>query len=360
MVKSLNYRPKVPKNKNLRIGIVGAGEIVCEAHLPAYELAGFTVVAIYNRTKEKAQAVADKYQIPNVFDSIEELVNYPDVDIVDIAITAELQLSVVELAAKAGKHILCQKPLADTIENAQKIIQIGEEYKVKIAVNQQMRWAPSIRASHDIIQRGWLGELTSATIQVNVLTKFENWAFLKEIEQLEIMYHSIHYMDTIRFLFGTPEYIYADGAKYPNQQVNGETRTLIHIKFPGETLRGLIHDNHNNWSTKDDWFATYRFEGTEGIIKGENGALYNYPIGREDTLTFTSNLVEKGTWLTPQLEGKWFPHAFIGTMGELMSAIEEDRTPENSAEDNLITLKMVYAAYKSMEENRPVWIDEIK
>ncbi|MEK3935558.1 Gfo/Idh/MocA family oxidoreductase [Sporosarcina sp. FSL W7-1349] len=354
----VDYKPAVPKNKNLRIGIIGAGEIVRDAHLPAYQLAGFEVVGIYNRTVQRAESVAQQFNIPNVCKTMEELINHPEVDIVDIAVTADLQPKVVELAAKAGKHILCQKPLADTMENAKKIVALGEKYNVKIAINQQMRWAPSIRASHDIISKGLLGELTNASIQVNVLTQFENWPFLKKIKNLEIMYHSIHYLDSIRFLFGTPEYIYADGAKYPDQQVEGETRTLIHMKFPGYA-RGLVYDNHNNWSTQDDWYATYRFEGTEGIIKGQNGALYNYPFGQEDTIEFTSNKLIKDTWFKPNLEGKWFPHAFIGTMGELMRAIEENREPENSVNDNLLTLKMVYAAYQSMKENRPVWLEEI-
>ncbi|WP_342472966.1 Gfo/Idh/MocA family oxidoreductase [Metasolibacillus sp. FSL H7-0170] len=358
-MEELNYKPPIPNNKTFRIGIVGAGEIVREAHLPAYEKAGFKVTAIYNRTIEKAEQLAKRYNIPYVFDSIDELINHPEVDIVDIALTAEMQLAIVEKAVKAKKHILCQKPLADTYTNAKEIVALGKEHGVKIAVNQQMRWAPSIRAASNIINRGWIGDLVNASIQVNVQTQFENWPFLKEIETLEIMYHSIHYMDSIRFLFGAPEYIYADGARFPGQKVKGETRTMIHMKFKGE-VRALIYDTHNNQFTQDDWFAEYRFEGTEGVIKGENGALYNYPIGREDSLTFTSNILQKGTWITPQLEGKWFPDAFIGTMGELMNAIVNNTEPENSAEDNLQTLQMVYAAYQSMKENRPVYLDEIK
>jgi predicted dehydrogenase len=355
---NLDYKPKLPKNKSLGIGIVGAGEIVREAHLPAYQMAGFNVVGITNRTRATAEHTAQRYSIPKVYDSIEELIADPEVQIVDIALTAEMQPDVVRLAAAAGKHVLCQKPLGDSYTSAKSIVDMCEAAGVKGAINQQMRWTPGIRASHTMIQRGWLGELIQATIQVNVDQDFSHWPFLRDIDTLEVMYHSIHYMDSIRFLFGTPEYIYADGARYPDQKVKGETRTMIHMKFPGET-RGLIHDNHNNWADQSDWYATFRFEGTKGIIKGTNGALYNYPVGREDTLSFISQEVDKSYWFTPKLEGKWFPHAFMGTMGELMRAIEEDREPENSVRDNLDTIRMVFAAYRSMAENRPVWLDEI-
>ncbi|WP_078544701.1 Gfo/Idh/MocA family protein [Litchfieldia alkalitelluris] len=354
----LDYKPRLPNNLRRGIGIIGAGEIVREAHLPAYQMAGFNVVAITNRTRKKAEELAERFDIAHVYETAEEVINDPHVEIVDIAVTADLQPEIVELAAKAGKHVLCQKPLGDTIESARKIVSLCKEYNIKGAVNQQMRWTPGIRASKTIIERGWLGELTQASIQVNVLTQFENWPFLKEIDTLEIMYHSIHYMDSIRFLYGTPEYIYADGARYPGQQVKGETRTMIHMKFPNDT-RGHIHDNHNNWANQEDWYATFRFEGTDGIIKGTNGALYNYPVGKEDTLSFISKKIDPSYWFTPKLSGKWFPHAFMGTMGELMRAIEEDTQPENSVEDNIKTLQMVFAAYQSMKENRPVFVDSI-
>lgn len=355
----LDYKPKLPKDKSIGIAIIGAGEIVQSSHLPAYKIAEFNIVGIYDIDMRKAQTVAQSFDLKKCYQSLEELLEDDEVQVVDIAVPAKFQPEIVEKVVRTGKHVLCQKPLAETMEEAKKIHRVVQEAGVKGAVNQQMRWAPGIRASHTIIERGWLGELVQASIQVNVFTNWESWPWLTEIDTLEVMYHSIHYLDSIRFLFGTPEYIYADGAKFPNQKAKGESRTLIHMKFPGET-RGLIHDNHNNWAGEDDWYATFRFEGTEGVIKGTNGALYNYPIGREDTLTFKSKKLEPNYWFTPKLEGKWFPHAFMGTMGELLRAIEENREPENSIEDNLITLKMLFATYLSMKENRPVWLEEIK
>ncbi|UUZ96445.1 hypothetical protein LJK87_20360 [Paenibacillus sp. P25] len=111
---------------------------------------------------------------------------------------------------------------------------------------------------------------------------------------------------------------------------------------------------------QEDWYATFRFEGTEGAIRGTNGALYNYPAGREDTIGFYSRHLEPDCLYVPHLEGRWFPHAFMGTMGELIRAVEEGREPENSMADNLVTLQTVFATYRSMAENRPVALEEIK
>jgi predicted dehydrogenase len=355
----LDYAPKRPTNLSRGIGMVGAGAIVESCHLPAYRMAGFNVVGITDIDMNKANKVATTFELKHTFATLEQLLAHPEIEVIDIAVPAQFQPGIVEQAVRAGKHVLCQKPLANSYAEARRIADAVQAAGVKGAVNQQMRWSPGIRASHSIVRRGWVGELTQASIQVNVLTDFAQWPWITKINRLEVMYHSIHYIDAIRYIVGQPpEYIYADGTKFPGQVSVGETRTLIHMKFPGYT-RGLVHDNHNNISGQDDWCATYRFEGTKGVVKGTNGALYNYPVGREDTLQFTSNELVPGMWFTPTLEGRWFPHAFIGTMGELLRAIEENREPENSVQDNLYTMQTVFAAYRSMEENRPVTLQEI-
>ncbi|QNK55284.1 Gfo/Idh/MocA family protein [Paenibacillus sp. PAMC21692] len=354
----LDYKPKLPKDLSCGIGIVGAGAIVQACHLPAYRMGGLNIIGIYDVDRDKAEAIARQFGIPHVFDTVERMLEHPDITIIDIAIPAKFQPSIVEKAAAAGKNVLCQKPLGESYEDALHIVKSCERFRVKGAVNQQMRWSPGIRASRTITERGWIGMPTQASIQVNIFTDWSQWPWITQIERLELMYHSIHYMDSIRSVFGTPEYIYADGSKFPGQVSRGETRSMIFMKFPGE-CRGLIHDNHNNIAGQDDWYATFRFEGTEGIIKGTNGALYNYPDGREDTLQFLSQRIDPGYWFSPKLEGRWFPHAFLGTMGELMRAIEEGREAENSVQDNLLTLQMLFASYRSIEENRPVRLDEI-
>ncbi|WP_243735153.1 Gfo/Idh/MocA family protein [Paenibacillus turpanensis] len=355
----LQYKPAMPADKTKGIALIGAGEIVEACHLPAYRLAGFKVVGIYDQDSTRSERLAEQFEIGKTYRSLDELLSDPSVQVVDLAVPAKAQPALVKQASAAGKHLLCQKPLAETYEEALEIEAVCREAGIKAAVNQQMRWSPAIQASHTIIQRGWLGELLQATIAVNVRQDFANWSWLRETPTLEFMYHSIHYIDSIRYLFGDPECIFADGARFPGQSCAGETRTLLHMKLPGEA-RGLIQDNHNHIAGSDDWYATYRFEGTEGIVKGTNGSLYNYPIGREDTLSFFSKRIRSDYWFTPSLEGKWFPHAFMGTMGELMRAIEEDREPINSVKDNLKTLQIVFGAYRSISEDRPVYLAEFE
>jgi predicted dehydrogenase len=356
---ALDYRPTVPARRDHGIAVIGAGEIVDAAHLPAYRLAGYRVVGLFDVNRAKAAEVAARHGVARVYDSLDALLQDPAVEVVDIAIPARHQLEVVRRVVEHKRAVLCQKPLAENFADARTLVEVCRAAGARAAVNQQMRWAPGIRASREVIRRGWLGPLVQGTVQVNVLTPWDHWPWFTSLEGMEFLYHSIHYMDALRYLLGTPEMVFADAARFPGQPWEAATRTTTLFWFAGD-LRGLIVDNHNNIAAEDDWYATFRFEGRDGTVKGTFGALYNYPTGREDTLSFFSRRLSHDYWFSPHLEGRWFPHAFMGSMGELMRAVEEEREPENSVADNLATLRMVFGAMRSVAERRVVRLDEIQ
>lgn len=352
----LDYRPRLGARRDFGIGIVGAGGIVQYAHLPAYRKAGFNVVGIYDKDPARAQATASAHGVERVYSSLEELLADPWVQIVDVAVYPWEQPAIVRAATAAGRHLLCQKPLALTYPEAVEAVRLARQAGVKLAVNQQMRWDAGMRASHTLIRRGFLGQPVRATIDVNILTPWHLWPWIYQGETIEVMYHSIHYLDTIRFLFGRPDRVYCAGGHHPGEEVKGETTTTTVLEWD-HGMRGLVHVNHNNWA--GDSYALYRWEGSDGVIRGTIGLLYNYPTGRPDTFEFTSRRQRPDYWFSAKLEDMWIPDAFIGTMGELMRAVEQGDEPENSGADNLQTLQMVLAAYRSMREHRAVPPDEI-
>jgi predicted dehydrogenase len=122
-------------------------------------------------------------------------------------------------------------------------------------------------------------------------------------------------------------------------------------------MQGLVAVNHHDHS--GDSFATYRFLGTDGVLKGTIGLLYDYPRGRPDTLQAHSTARSPELWFDVKLEGMWIPDAFIGPMASLMEAIQTDGTPATDAADNLQTLRVIEAAYRSAAEHRSVRLDEI-
>ncbi|MCB9130838.1 MAG: Gfo/Idh/MocA family oxidoreductase [Anaerolineales bacterium] len=352
----LDYKPHMPPKTDYGIGIVGCGGIVQYAVLPTYKKHGLNVLACHDINHATAESVAAEFDIPNVYENLEELLANPAIEIVEISVPPRYQLEIARTCIAAGKHLLCQKPLADTLPHAAEIVRLAREGSVKLAVNQQLRWGQGLRAAKTLIRKGWIGQVVDASIQVSVNTPWQMWPWLAISPRLEVQYHSIHYIDAMRSILGDPIWITSRHARNPLQgEIVGETKTITVMDYDTD-LQVLIADNHYNHS--DDYFAVFRFIGTEGHITGTLGAMYNYPDGRPDTLQWSSTRYYPEKRFEAKLEGKWIPDAFIGPTASLMQAIQEDGVPETDGHDNLQTLRVVEAAYQSAAENRSVNIDE--
>ena len=340
----------LPVRRDRGIGIVGCGGIVNYAHLPAYQASGFRVVACHDRDMTAAERTAAAHGIPRIAATLGDLLADDEVEIVDVAVTPEAQVAIAERAATAGKHLLCQKPLAPDYPAAARLVATARDAGVKLAVNQQMRWDAGIRVAHQLIAQGALGQPADARIEVSVRTPWHLWPWMAQSPRLEVMYHSIHYHDSLRFLFGEPTRVTAVHGRFPGQPETGETRTATVLEYENGLVT-LVDVNHHNWS--DDAYARFRFLGSGGIITGTIGLLYDYPHGRVDTLSYQAN-AEPRAWHDAPLQTRWIPDAFAGPMASLMEAIESGGEPETSGEDNLGTLRIVHAAYRSAAEGRGI------
>ena len=345
----LNYVPVMPGKMDYRIGLCGAGGIVNDAHLPAYARAGFKVAGIYDKEVEKAKRTAALFELSRVYESLEQLVE--DVDIVDIAIPATENLQVVRTVAAAGKPMLIQKPLAEDWETALNTVAEIDRGRVQAAVNQQMRWEPGVRVSRDLLERGVLGELFNLAFLIFVDTPWHLWGWLKQKSTIDVLYHSIHYLDAIRFLSGAePSRLFCDGSTRPGYDAQGETRICLHLGFDGE-LRAAILTNHHASYGLEGQQSEFRVEGTEGAAIRKMGLLMNYPKGVPDGFRFLG----KGRWEFIEFDTTWFPDAFIGPMASLMRALNgEIERPETDVHDNLQTLRLAFAAYESMHTKQVV------
>ena len=359
----VDYGIQLPPNTELGIAIVGCGGIVNYAHLPAYRHHNFNVVGCFDVNPEAAKRTAADHGITRVYESLDAVANDPEAVIVDVAVPPWEQLNVARKLIAAGKHLLCQKPLSNLFAEAVEIVEAAEDAGVFLAVNQQFRWSPAIKASKTLIDKGWIGQPTEVSISESMLSPWHLWPWLAKSPQLEIMYHSIHYLDGMRFLFGDPEWVTSRHSRYPGEdRVAGETKTITVLDYP-DGLQALVAVNHSNNS--DDIFGLVRFLGTEGVISGTMGLSYDYPDGREDTLKWSSSPQSAGSGKYPEhrfeakLKGKWIPDAFAGPMASLIGAVGQHGDLLTGGRDNLNTLRVVGAAYLSASENRSVRPEEI-
>jgi predicted dehydrogenase len=341
-------RIEVPDGHKLPIAIVGAGEIADLAHLPAYKAHGLDVVGITDLDQDRAKQVAERHGIPKVYASGEELVADADVAVVDIAVFPWAQFEIAIRMLDAGKDLLCQKPISYDYDEAERLVSCANAKQRVMAVNQQMRFSESVAATKAMIDQGWIGEPFEVSWDFHVYTPWEAWDWVTNLPRLDLNQFSIHPLDSTRFLIGDPEFVYGTQAREPGQPQKGETRTISVLEYAGDT-RAFVRAFHKNRC--GDPRAEFRVDGTEGSIRGTIGLMYDYPKGRADTLELNSRVIPTDGWLSYPVMSRWIPAAFIGPMASLLKAIATGTAPATDANDNLKTLQILRALYRSGEEH---------
>ena len=346
---------KLPPKTDYGIAFIGCGGIVNYGHIPSYKAHGFHMIGGYDINPEASKETVKTHGLQKVYETLDEVLNDPLIQIVDIATMAWDRHTVVAKACAAGKHMLCQKPLSDKYSQAVEMADVAERARLKIAVQQQFRWSSLIRSVRCLLSEGWVGDVLDVQVQVSIHTPWDMWPWIASQPRLEVLYHSIHYLDSLRYLFGEPALVTSRHTKHPAQQAKGETKTITVWEYENG-LQILIAICHFDWSP--GLYSLFRVLGTDGLIEGTIGTNYDYPDGRNDTIKFTSRSNSERNF-SVVLPGRWIPDAFYGPMASLMEAIQTDGEPVTSARDNLGTLRVVDAAYRSMNERRSVSPSEI-
>lgn len=346
---------KPPLPKTMRpIVIIGAGGIVRAAHLPAYEKAGFPVVALTDVEPGKAAALAAEHGVAKGFESISDAVRFAPADCVfDIAVPASQLISALrELPARAP--VLLQKPMGENIREAAAIRRLCHEHDLTAAVNFQLRYAPNHLGALALAREGVLGELHDIEVQVRTYTPWHLWTFLERSPRLEILYHSIHYLDLIRSWLGTPVGIYAKTVRHPSVPSLAATKSVMILDYK-DKARVFIVTQHGHDLARSSQLSFVQWEGTQGAIRMGMGLNLDYPKGQPDTLTYIEREDRPSEWQEIPVAGNWFPDAFVGSMGSLQAFMEgsTDILPTN-IDDAFETMALVEAAYRSSERGGEV------
>ncbi|MEM5318099.1 Gfo/Idh/MocA family oxidoreductase, partial [Paraburkholderia sp. JHI869] len=321
--------------------LIGAGGIAQDAHLPAYRKAQFDVRGVFDVDTAKAREVAQRWSIPNVYASLDEAFAAQDA-VFDVCAPAAVHAGIVECAPE-GATVLLQKPLGLDLAQASRLLALCEARGLKAAVNFQLRFAPMMLAVRDAIRQGLLGELVDVEVHLNLATPWHLFPHLKADKRVEVVSHSIHYLDLIRALIGEPRGVLARGYTYPGSGL-ADTRTSAILDY-GPTLRCTLSLNHHHDFGRRFQDAGFRFEGRDGVLMVKLGALLDYPLGEPDELWFCAR---GGEWTQVPLRGAWFPHAFIGTMANLQRfASGEDEKLVSGVADAWRTMALVEACYRS-------------
>jgi len=359
---ALGFVPDVAiRCREFRIGCIGAGFIMADVHLAAYADAGFPVVAIASRTPAKAAEVAARWHIPRVHATPEALIEDPAVEILDLAFPPDQQPDLIRHALRQPhiRAILAQKPLAMNFADAKQIVAEAHAAGKVLSVNQNMRFDQSMRVLHQILGQGALGTPVLATIEMRAVPHWQ--PFLRDYDRLTLLNMGIHHLDVLRFLFGDPTEIYTAARPDPRTQfAHTDGITVSTLKFPSGCLAVSMEDV---WSGpreagyESDIFIKWRVEGTLGVAQGTIG-WPDYPAGSPSTLRYASTTHTSGKWVEPRWQTMWFPHAFRGVMEQLQYALQTGEPPLLDGDDNVKTMALIEAGYRSLREHRPVLLAE--
>lgn len=357
----LDYLPRLPRDRKIPIGCIGAGFIMRDCHLVAYRQAGFHPLAIASRTPEHAQAVAAQHGIPRVYRTYQELLADRDIVVLDVAVPPDCQPQIIAEAVRHADHlrgILAQKPLAMSYAEGKRLVEMCRQAGILLAVNHNMRYDQSVRAAKDLLRRGWLGEPVLATIDMRAIPHWMPWA--EGQRSLSTFIMSIHHLDTFRYWLGTPDRVLASTRPDPRTRFPHHDGINLYILEYDRGCRAASWDDVWTGPAREgseaDIRIHWRIEGTDGIARGTIG-WPSYPARTPSTLDYTTKRLP-GYWFQPRWKEVWFPDAFVGTMAQLLCAVEENREPEISGQDNLETLALCEAVLASATQHRVATVRE--
>lgn len=336
----LNYRPPRPRSYRPRIALIGAGGISA-AHLDAYRKAGFDVAVICNRTISKAAARREEfYPTAGITDDIDATLTRPDIDVVDITTHPAERFAMIERALAAGKHVLSQKPFVLDLDTGQRLADLADAHHVRLAINQNGRWAPHFAYMREAVRVGLIGELISCHTSVHWNHGWIKGTPFEQIDDLVFYDFAIHWFDFLASVIGERAHsVYATRARAVGQDVAPPLLAQALVAWDGGQA-SLVLDASTRFGPQD---RTY-ISGTKGSVCsiGPN-------LGDQDVELSTEAGVAR-----PLLEGTWFNDGFAGAMGELLCAIEDKREPLNGARGNLTSLGLAFAAIASAHRGVPV------
>lgn len=340
-IRSLTQTWPEPSTKR-PIVIVGAGSIVTDAHLPAYSKSGYEVQGIFDINKEQANKVASKHGIPKVFDSLEDALSADAV--IDIAVPPVALLEVVKEIPEDTVTVL-QKPLGANLDEARQICKIVRERSITAKVNFQLRFSPMMLALRDAIDHGMIGEITDLDLHLTARQPWECWPHMEALEAMEVVMHSIHYMDWIRSVLGEPSGVYCKSVTHPDYPRLADARSSTILEF-AQPIRCCLSMNHTYKHGPGHQDASVRIDGEKGCAWIKLGLLLNYPEGEPDQMEISTE--GSDGYAAVPLEGGWFPDGFVGVMANLQRfAAGEDDTLVSSCEDVFHTMALVDACIRS-------------
>jgi len=340
--------------KPLRFALAGTG-FWSRYQLPGWrELPGCECVALYNRTRSKAETLAREFGIPAVYDDYEALLAAEQLDFVDLVTGVEQHASMARLAADRGLAVVCQKPIAPDLATATAMVNHAGAKGTPLLINENWRWQTQIRAFAAALKTAPLGRIWRARIDyANSFPVFTNQPFLRELDQFILTDIGTHILDVLRFLFGEAETVHAHTHRVA-RGIKGEDAATALFRMRS----GLTVTANMSYASR---VPVERFPETLILVEGEDASLTLdldfriHLVTREGTTT-TRHAPPSYGWADPRYA---VVHAsIVAAQRNLLDGLRGAAPAETTARDNLETLRLVFACYESARSQRIVQMSD--
>lgn len=353
----------------LRIGVIGAGAIATLGHIPGFQkLPDVQVAAICDTNVTRAQNVAIKFDIPDVYEDYHDLLADASLDAITVAVPNALHAPVTLAALEAGKHVLCEKPLATTVADGQAMVEAAERADRLLALNMHQRMRPEMIVLRNAVAAGRLGKMgyTKARwFRRSGIPGFGSWFTRRELAGGGVLMDiGVHMLDLAMWLLGFPKVV----------AVRGETQTIHGSRGRGLGRWGVDHVAGGTFDV-EDFAATHLRLADGGLVTVEvSWALYGRDeervqlLGDEGGADVFATVYGQATPLRLFRDEGGMPADIIPmvlplpgsewdrSMARFVGALREGAEPVANGREALRVLELLDATYRSASEGREVTV----
>ncbi|MDO8684919.1 MAG: Gfo/Idh/MocA family oxidoreductase [Armatimonadota bacterium] len=335
---------------NLRFAVLGCGFWAPYQIAAWRELEGVELVALYNRTRSKADALARQFGVPAVYDDAEKMLANEELDFIDIITGVDTHSQFVHLAAKHKIPVICQKPMAPDLAIAEAMVSACREAGVPFMIHENWRWQYPIRQLKKAMNKSNIGKpFRGHILYANSFPVFANQPFLKDLDQFILTDIGSHILDTARYLFGDASRLYCQTSRV-NPEIKGEDVATVMMEM-GD---GVTVTCEMSYASR---LEHERFPETYVRVECENGSVELCPDfwirATKGAETIVSRHVPpRYPWADPAYDV--VHSSAVPCNADLLRSLRTGEPAETSGEDNLKTMRLVFASYESAAKGQAI------
>lgn len=349
----------VTNASRVKIGIVGA-KFAAELHATAYgRCADAELVAVCDLDQARVEAFADRFGIPKRYTDYRQMVADPDIQLVSVCVPNFLHHEVALAAAEAGKDVVCEKPLATTVEQGREMVEAFERKGLRLMYAEDWNFAPALIRAKQIIDEGALGEVLY--LKAKETHNGSHSPFAQKLSYCgggALLHLGCHPAAFVRYISGQ------EVVEVLAKTSGGLARNLVHHGMEGEDLGvavltlangtfAVIEGNYITQGGMDDVVEIY---GTKGVLKAN--LTFGSPLSVYSPVGY-SYVVEKADlsvgWTRPAVD-EFYSLGYQNELSEFVRCVKEGRPAPTggTGRDGLAALAIIKAAYLSAQEGRPI------